>query len=186
MDSVRQSVRPSEWLKPWGVTMTTMQLVEQHIIDKANPRWSAIDTACFLSKNLYNAANYILRQEYIFHRRYIPYVDLDKGMKANPDYCALPRKVSQQVLRQVDHDWQSFFAALREWKWEPDKFKERPGLPHYKHKTDGRNELVYTIQAVSRPALEKQDRQLDIDATLFIVLNCVQQSQSSYGDDWEE
>jgi putative transposase len=145
--------------------MTTMQLVEQHIIDKVNPYWSAIDTACFLSKNLYNAANYILRQEYIFHGRYIPYADLDKRMKANPDYCALPRKVSQQVLRQVDHDWRSFFAALREWKQEPDKFKGRPGLPRYKHKTDGRNELVYTVQAVSRPALEK-----GVDETSFRIV----------------
>jgi putative transposase len=145
--------------------MTTMQLVEQHIIDKVNPYWSAIDTACFLSKNLYNAANYILRQEYIFHGRYIPYADLDKRMKANPDYCVLPRKVSQQVLRQVDHDWRSFFAALREWKQEPDKFKGRPGLPRYKHKTDGRNELVYTVQAVSRPALEK-----GVDETSFRIV----------------
>lgn len=52
--------------------MNTMQLVEQHIINKRDPRWSVIDNACLLSKNLYNTANYIVRQEYIFHH-YIPY-----------------------------------------------------------------------------------------------------------------
>src|SRR5574341_1340347 len=135
--------------------MITTQLVEQHIIDKADARWSAIDTACFLSKNLYNAANYLVRQEFIFQRRYIPYADLDKLMTTNPDYYALPRNVSPQVLRQVDHDWQSFFATLAAWKREPDKFIGRPRLPRYKDKTDGRNAVVYTVQAVSRPALEK-------------------------------
>ncbi len=77
--------------------MTTMQLVEQHIIDRHDPRWSAIDAACFLSKNLYNAANYILRQEYIFNHRYVSYAQLDKQMKRHPDYCALPRKTHYVV-----------------------------------------------------------------------------------------
>src|SRR5215510_12808869 len=127
-----------------------MQLVEQHIIDKSDPRWSAIDKACFLSKNLYNAANYIVRQEYIFNHRYIPYAQLDKLMKRNPDYCALPRKVSQWVLKQVDHDWQAYFAALAAWQSHPGQFLGRPKLPKYKHKTVGRNLLTYTVQAVGK------------------------------------
>src|SRR5690348_6306154 len=94
----------------------TMQLVEQHIIDQDDPRWIEIDTACFRSKNLYNAANYLLRQEYIFNHRYIPYFTLDKLMKHDPDYCALPRKVSQWVLKQVDYDWRTFFAAFNDWE----------------------------------------------------------------------
>ena len=88
-----------------------MQLVEQHIIDRHDLRWAAIDAACLLSKNLYNAANYRVRQEYIFNHRYLSYAQLDKLMKHNPDYCALPRKASQWVLKQLDHDWQAFFAA---------------------------------------------------------------------------
>ena len=36
-----------------------MQLVEQHRIGCQDPRWAVIDEACFSSKNLYNAANYI-------------------------------------------------------------------------------------------------------------------------------
>jgi putative transposase len=127
-----------------------MQLVEQHIIGKNDPRWSAIDAASFLSKNLHNAANYFVRQEYLFNHRFIPYTKLDKLMKRNPDYCALPRKVSQWVLKQVDHDWRTFFAALDEWEVHPEKFKGRPRLPRYKHKTDGRNLLTYTIQAVGK------------------------------------
>ncbi len=143
-----------------------MQLVEQHVIDRHDPRWSAIDTACFLSKNLYNAANYILRQEYIFNHRYLPYPQLDKRMKRHPDYCALPRKVSQWVLKQLDHDWQAFFAARTEWERHGDKFNGRPRLPKYKHKTGGRNLLTYTVQAISQRLFKKkgvlQPSQLDI------------------------
>ena len=33
-----------------------MQLVEQHVIGKSDPRYTTIDEAAFQSKNLYNAA----------------------------------------------------------------------------------------------------------------------------------
>ncbi len=36
-----------------------MQLVEQHRIDRHDPRWQAIDTAAFASKDLYNIALYV-------------------------------------------------------------------------------------------------------------------------------
>jgi putative transposase len=146
--------------------METMQLVEQHIIDRQDTRWAAIDVACFRSKNLYNAANYLLRQEYSFHRHFISYAKLDKLMQRNLDYCALPRKVSQWVLQQVNHDWQAFFAAQAEWEAHPEKFLGRPRLPKYKHKTEGRNLLTYTLQAVSRRVFKQQGviqpSQLDI------------------------
>ena len=37
----------------------------------------------------------------------------------------------------------------------PSKFTGRPKLPKYKHKTQGRNLLTYTIQAISKPWLKK-------------------------------
>ncbi len=134
-----------------------MQLVEQHIIPKTDPRFAAIDHAAFLSKNLYNAANYLVRQSFIFEHRYIPYPQLAKLMKRSLDYGALPRKVSQWVLRQLDHDWQSFFAASNAYQENPAAFTGRPKLPHYKHKTQGRNllTLTYTIQAISRTGLKR-------------------------------
>ena len=132
-----------------------MQLVEQHIIAKNDPRFEPIDCAAFLSKNLYNAANYAVRQTFIFENRYILYNQMDKLMKHSPDYCALPRKVSQWVLKQLDHDWQAFFAASRAYRENPGAFTGRPKLPNYKHKTEGRNLLTYTDQAISRRGLKR-------------------------------
>jgi len=128
-----------------------MQLVEQHIIKKTDKCWKSIDDASFASKNLYNAANYILRQEFIFNNRYIPYEELAKEIKDKDEYKALPAKVAQQVLRVLDKNWQSFFAA----KANPSKFNGSPKLPKYKDKQKGRNLLIYTIQAISKPQLKK-------------------------------
>ncbi len=50
-----------------------MQLVEQHILDRNDPRYAAIDAAAFASKNLYNAALYVLRQSYIHEGKYLHY-----------------------------------------------------------------------------------------------------------------
>ena len=42
-----------------------MQLTEQHVITRADPRYQVIDAAAFVSKNLYNAALYVVRQSFI-------------------------------------------------------------------------------------------------------------------------
>src|SRR6266436_236816 len=127
-----------------------MQLVEQHVIDRKDPRYSVIDEAAFKSKNLYNAALYEVRQAFIHESKYLNYSEMDKRMQSHEAYKALPAKVSQQILMVLDRNWKSFFEALEAYQEDPSKFLGRPKLPKYKHKTDGRNILVYTIQAISR------------------------------------
>src|SRR5215469_2319273 len=127
-----------------------MQLVEKYVIDRSDPRYSVIDEAAFKSKNLYNAGNYEIRQSYIHTGKYLNYNEMDRRMQSHEAYKALPAKVSQQVLKQLDHDWDAFFKARAAYKEDPSKFKARPKIPGYKHKTQGRNMLVYTIQAMSR------------------------------------
>ena len=130
-----------------------MQLVEQHIIDRHDARFAAIDPACFASKNLYNATLYILRQAF-FHHEHVPtYAQLAHTLKDTPEFQALPAKVAQWVIRQVCGDWNNFWKAQVAYQQCPAKFTGRPKLPHYKPKQDGRNLLVYTCQAISRSAL---------------------------------
>jgi len=43
-----------------------MKLVEQHVIKRGDPRNPRLDAAAFASKNLWNAANYLVRQSFIF------------------------------------------------------------------------------------------------------------------------
>ncbi|GER91813.1 transposase [Dictyobacter vulcani] len=133
-----------------------MQLVEQTVIGKNDPRYQTIDAAAFASKNLYNAALYEVRQSFIRTGIYFSYNEMDRRMKTHEAYKALPAKVAQQVLRGLDKNWKSFFAATKEWSLHPDKFQKRPGLPRYKDKANGRNVLVYTDQAISKKALRKR------------------------------
>ena len=109
-----------------------MHLVEQHVIRKTDPRFVAIDRAAFASKNLYNAANYLVRQAFIHEGVYLNYAAVFHRLKDHEAYCALPRKVSNDVLRQLDKNWRSFFAARAAWAEDPSMFLGRPRLPRYK------------------------------------------------------
>jgi putative transposase len=132
-----------------------MQLVERHVIKRADPRFVAIDRAAFASKNLYNAANYVVRQSFIHEGLYLNYHEMDRRMQDHEAYKALPAKVAQWVLRLLEKNWQSYFAALVAWQEDPSKFLGRPRLPGYKDKQRGRNLLVYTTQALSVPGLRQ-------------------------------
>jgi len=132
-----------------------MQLVEQHVISRNDPRYTAIDAAAFASKNIYNAANYELRQVFIREGRYLTYNQLDKRMQSHEAYRALPAKVAQWVLKGLVKNWKSFRAARESYEQDPSKFTGRPQLPKYKDKSEGRNLLVYTIQALSKHRLKQ-------------------------------
>ncbi len=131
-----------------------MQLVEQHVIARSDSRYAAIDEAAFKSKNLYNAALYEIRQSFIHEGKYLNYNEIQRRMQSHEAYTALPAKVSQQILMLLDKNWTSFFEALKAYEEDPSKFCGRPRLPKYKHKTEGRNILVYTVQAVSKTGLK--------------------------------
>jgi putative transposase len=61
-------------------------------------------------------------------------------LKYESSYLAL-KEISdsylpQQVLRQVDQNWGSYFNALKVWKKEPTKFLRKPRIPGYKSKNN--------------------------------------------------
>jgi putative transposase len=76
-------------------------------------------------------------------------------LKRSEEYQALPRKVSQLVLKQLDQNWRSFFAAIKDWREHPERYLGRPKLPGYKPKQAGRFLLTYNSQAISRPMLRQ-------------------------------
>ena len=132
-----------------------MQLAERHIIKSTEHRFAQIDELAFKSKNLYNAANYIIRQSFIYGWGYINYNEMNRLMKSHQAYKAMPAKVSQQILMVLDKNWKSFFEAVKAYKIDSSKFPGRPKLPKYKDKAKGRNILIYTIQAISSKQLKK-------------------------------
>lgn len=145
-----------------------MRLVERHVVTKNHSYFKEMDAISFLSKNLYNRANYIIRQEFIStsklkeegklkNAKWIRYNELQKMLQDSKDvdYYALPTKVSQQILKVLDRNWKSFFISIRDWKKHPSKYTGQPNLPKYLDKSKGRNNLIYTIQSISKPKLRE-------------------------------
>lgn len=124
---------------------------ERHIVKYNNPYYRLLDEYCFMSKNLYNFANYHIRQEFIKNKKVVPYGKLDKLMKIENegfDYRNMPSsQASQQCLKILSDMWKSFFSANKDYKKNPNKYLGRPKLPNYKKK-NGRNLLVFTNQVV--------------------------------------
>jgi putative transposase len=48
----------------------------------------------------------------------------------------------------LDRNWTSFREGRATYDEDPSKFLERPRIPKYEHKTEGRNILIYTLQAL--------------------------------------
>jgi len=111
-----------------------LYLAEKHIISKTHSLYEECDRLCFLAKNLHNRANYIVRQEFISTSKakkidntlkinYLNYNKINRIMidDHDVDYYALPTKVSNQVLMQLDTNWTSFFKSIKDWRINPSK-----------------------------------------------------------------
>lgn len=126
-----------------------VQRCEQIIIRKNHPKYKIIDQQCFHSKNLYNEANYALRQQFIKNNEYISYYDMNKEFKTHKNYKLCFSQPANCTLRLLDKNWKSFFGAIKDWSENPSKYLGKPKLPKYLKK-DGRfpwmipnNQLVY-------------------------------------------
>ena len=121
-----------------------MNLVETHRIRPSHKHFKLLREFCINAKKLYNHANYIVRQRFFKENYWTRYKELDKTLKADvtyPDYKNMPTAQSaQQVLRQLDTNWKTFFKAIKDWKQHPEKYLECPKLPKYK-----RSQFILTL-----------------------------------------
>lgn len=131
----------------------TVRLVEQHRIYPTDPRYEVIDAASFASKNIYNSANYEVRQHFFATGHILTYETLYHRVKKSDAFLALPQKVSQQTVLQVARAWTAFREARKAYRQDPSRFLGAPRIPGYKPKQAGRCVLTYTDQALGRPAL---------------------------------
>ena len=114
-----------------------VQRAEQIIIRKDHPKYKLIDEMCYNSKNLYNEANYMIRQEFIANKNYLNYYDMNKEFKTHENYKACFSQPANCTLRLLDKNWKSYFRAIKDWKKNPEKYLGMPKLPKYLKK-DGR------------------------------------------------
>ena len=109
--------------------------VEKYIIKENNEYFNMLIEFCHKSKNLYNHANYIIRQEFIFNHKWIRYDELNTLLKTDteyPDYKEMPTAQSaQQTLKLADRNWKSYFKSIKDWKKNPEKYLGMPKIPNY-------------------------------------------------------
>lgn len=132
-----------------------MRQVERHLIKPSHKYFKELDKLAFLSKNLYNATLYIVRQEFFKSNKILSFNSVYHLIKNNNDYKLLPSKVSQLIIKQVVDSFNCWYKALKQYKKYPYKFLGQPKIPKYKHKIMGRNKLTYNNQAFSKTALKK-------------------------------
>ncbi len=122
-----------------------MQLVQQIQIKRS----SLLDEMSLASKNLFNVATYVVRQHLFKSKTWLRYGDLWNFLKEHDTYLELKTMCGshppQQVLKQVDWNFKSFFQAMKKWKKTPSKFHGKPKLPKYLKK-NGRNIIYFTSQ----------------------------------------
>ena len=131
--------------------------VDSYFIDSNNSAWTSCDALCWNVKNLRNYANFIIRKEFFENKKYLNYNFIQKNLQTErPDcYSKLPTKLAQAVLRELDQNWKSFFALIKEYRKNPKKFLGVPKPPSYKDKLIGRQGVSFNIQTISVPWLRE-------------------------------
>lgn len=126
-----------------------MYLTEKTVIRKTDSRWLQLDKLCFLSKNLYNATLFDIRQHFFVNQTFKSYPAQcrDFTSKNNPDYRALPTKISKQTMRQVHANFSSFFQLLK--KKTQKNYTKTVKMPKYLQK-NGRFMLIVDKESISR------------------------------------
>lgn len=95
---------------------------------------------CHTAKNLTNEAIYNVRQYYFAKGEYLKYEKNYVLLKSSPNYKSLNSNMAQQILKEVDGSFKSFFGLLKLAKQGKYDFKDCK-LPYYFPK-DGYTTLV--------------------------------------------
>ena len=114
--------------------------VKQQIKHLSKENYKSIKELCHIAKNLTNEAIYNVRQYYFTEDKFLKYEKNYTLLKSSPNYKELNSNMAQQILKEVDGSFKSFFGLIKLAKQGKYSFKDCK-LPHYLPK-DGYTTLV--------------------------------------------
>ena len=114
--------------------------VKQQVKHLSKEDYITIKKLCHTAKNLFNEAIYNVRQYYFTEGEFLKYEKNYTLLKNSPNYKALNSNMAQQILKEVDGSFKSFFGLLKLAKQKKYAFKNCK-LPYYLPK-DGYTTLV--------------------------------------------
>ncbi len=114
--------------------------VKQQVKHLSKEDYKSIKKLCHIAKNLTNEAIYNIRQYYFTEGEFLKYEKNYALLKSSDNYKMLNSNMAQQILKEVDGSFKSFFGLLKLAKKGKYAFKDCK-LPHYLPK-DGYTTLV--------------------------------------------
>jgi len=111
------------------------------------PYTPVLSKLCHQVKNLYNRANFLVKDSLNRYNKILSYYDLNILLKVEECYRILPAQTAQHTLKLLTRNWKAYFYAVKEWKIHPSKFFSKPKPPKYKPK-DGEAVAIFTNQQI--------------------------------------
>ena len=103
--------------------------VKQQLKHLSKEEYFSLRELSHTAKNLYNQAVYNVRQYYFQENKYLNYQKNNSLLKNSENYKTLNSNMSQQILKEVDGSFKSFFSLLK--KKNKGEYKEKIKLPSY-------------------------------------------------------
>ena len=126
--------------------------VEKHIITPTHSYYAECKRVCMLSANLYNEVVRLHRSRYHTQQSFLGWMDMVKQMRPTSVYKALPNRAANNIIKQVDSSYKSFFALLKKKKKNDyDKPVRSPKLRHNRQP----NAIAYTYEALNKKSFKK-------------------------------
>jgi len=98
-----------------------------------------IEELSFHTTKLYNIVNYDCREN-----GFKSYIEAEKEYKENWHNQFLHSHTYQQCLKVLEKNWKSYFASIKDYKKNPNKYKGEPKPPKFKNHTSKKNEVIFT------------------------------------------
>ena len=98
-----------------------------------------IEELSFHTTKLYNIVNYDCREN-----GFKSYIEAEKEYKENWHNQFLHSHTYQQCLKVLEKNWKSYFASIKDYKKNPNKYKGEPKPPKFKNHTNKKNEVIFT------------------------------------------
>ena len=125
--------------------------VKQQVKHLSKKEYLSIRELCHIAKNLTNQAIYNVRQYYFAEGEYLNYEKNYALLKSSENYKMLNSNMAQQILKEVDGSFKSFFGLLKLAQKGKYSFKDCK-LPHYLPK-DGYTTLIIGFVRLNRNKL---------------------------------
>ena len=87
--------------------------LKQQVKHLSKKEFANLKYLCHIAKNLKNQAIYNVRQYYFENKKHLSYNKNYKMLKNSENYKKLNSNMAQQILKEVDESFKSFFALLK-------------------------------------------------------------------------